>query len=231
MPGSPELTDELKAIACDAARDLSWLAATHAVLRTPTINLSEHALALLAYPDKFTDKRIANCFRTFQAYLVRPPRDGPGHYLNKAAVVYAVAVLEAFLQDSHHAVFGRSMEGRSLSAYAKTIEGHVHGFTDNAKAALFLAQLRHVIVHNHGRVDKKFLDKAKPIRDTAIWPDSPGPDAVSFDSDYIEGQQVCLDVAKVIIPYLDKAVQFVDYAQREFRKLADKKGSGQIPET
>jgi len=152
----------------------------------------------------------------------KPLIDNVGHYLNKSAILYVDALLNAFL-DRVYEVFAKH-KGRSDELKGKSIKSKLNDFQNknlldkskisNAKHVEFIAQLRHNITHCNGFVDVKFLEECgiknnqiqgDPLWDTNIW-----PDINSFLNNYKENHQLSLAIEKVIIPYLRHAVEFID---------------------
>ena len=92
---------------------------------------------------------------------------------------------------------------------------------EHAKHAKFISQLRHIITHNSGIVDDKFLSScgankhSQPcIWDTSIWEDTP-----SFKDDYEEGQQASVAIDKILLPYMDHAVDFIQEMANVFKNI------------
>lgn len=253
---------KLQDIAKRAKSDLAWLAANHLVYKTSQHAVTRPAKEALVWPEQTVAvtlemgspcqvrkhwERTVAYFRDFCACAGDSPSDAPGHYLNKAAIVYAVAVLEGFLPEAFYAKFREELEGASLHSHVKQIQGrkpfgnlgtskptrtvYVADFEQYSHDALFLAALRNAIVHNQGFVDKDFLESVGFVPNRAkvqIWDHGIWATKAAFGGDYskttkdVSGRrvrrQVCLDVAKVVIPYLHHALAFVGKTAEEFRK-------------
>jgi len=250
--------NDLKELAARTKSDLAWLAGNHVVLKARQGGISETAGAILTYPERFigVDPRIGpkqareayqravDAFSHFRQATTKPPTDDVGHYLNKAAVVYAVALLEGFLSEAYKEATG---EGLAWSDLRKMIEviikkrpripaadhqdqnyGPAVANSEKwAHGALFLCELRNVIVHEQGYVNRDFLRGAgargtdiSPIWDETIWPSKE-----EFEQDFSEKdekgerRQVCLDYTKVILPYLQQALDFVDKAAEKLQEF------------
>jgi len=220
MPTVDELAER-------TASDLSWHAFVHKAAWWHRVEITKDASAFLFWPHLFFQKapQLLGLLKSLKGRIKALPSDNPGHYLNKQAIVYAVAVLEAFLPEAYAAQVGLPMPGQSLNFFVKFISnnadpkhyqtGHkiIQDFDQTARHACFLAEMRHVIVHRGGQVDSKFLGKIVPLRDVCIW--RTGED---FAQDFQDGAQVCVDVDKVVIPYLEHAVSFVENAAYRLKK-------------
>ena len=104
-----------------------------------------------------------------------------------------------------------------------------------AKHAKFIAQLRHIITHNGGFVNIPFLKNcgvknttqdtrhwtcSSPLWDTDIWPDL-GSFLDSYPPPQMKGkpQQANLDIIRVILPYIDNAVDFIQEVKAKLLTL------------
>lgn len=259
-----QLTDLARIAACD----LAWLAANHLVLKSvqqslqttaaATLTLPEHHIFVpngLFAPEKARQvwENAVSAFHLLRKRAASPPQDDPGHFLNKAAVVYAVAVVEGFLDEaykaSYKAAFGKEPESGPSSVRSaveviagitlknckrpkryKTAEYPANGQTW-AKHALFLAEVRNIIVHGQGRVDEKFLVKVGYSQVAgcsgsvqALWEDPPWSSRAEFyrdnhplnPADPNDRGQVCLDVSRVVIPYIERCATFVEDVPEKF---------------
>lgn len=256
------LRQTLTALAKTAKSNLAWIAANHTFFKSHQQYAPGAASELLALPERYLgvpvaqfpspqqareawDKAVAD-FGELRGSVSGPPTDDPGHYLNKSAVVYAVATVEGFLSDAYReagkarchatapksapaslrplvAIFGRLQNHKGKGNPAgKHPENTLHW----ARDALFLAEVRHTIVHNQGRVDEQFLKKVgAEDYDTAkradeIWAKDIWPHLADFQKDFKppdrsrpapeDCSQVCLNITKVIIPYMVKCADFID---------------------
>ena len=255
-------------VATNAKRDLAWLAAVHQGIKQFQGQAGEIAKSLLAWPElvlrepvddrpptelRAAWERTVGDFAYLRSSAVKPPRDNPGHYLNKAAVVYAVSILEDFLPKAFEAAFGKNeLEGKaSLDKQIAFIQGatptnfalcdsgaaaklekgatkYVKDFEDLARHVLFMAQQRHVIVHNYGEVNNRFLEMcgiepntgrlksgAKQLWDSAVWRDE-----AAFLENNPMGGDLDLTINSVIVPYIRHAVEFVDEAVEALKQAA-----------
>jgi hypothetical protein len=236
-----------------ARRDLAWLAAVHVVLKSCQQDVPGKAAYLLTYPElalQVTNyspqeaRRIwvdgIGHFHAFRDWIRDPARDNPGAYLNKSAVVYAVAVLEEFLQTAVKAKEQlRHLSIRTLEALVERVQGKelrngisakrrkakkrkvlVSDFENKARDVLFLSALRHVIVHKGGVVDQEFLaavgyPSGDPKWDPRIW-----ATPADFWRDYEEKKPATLAIEKVIIPYLRYAGDFVANATHALTQVS-----------
>lgn len=243
---------ELHELAKDAKRDLAWLAAIHLITKARQQDILPQAAKLLVYPEctlniqnlppaeaKSKHSKAVKAFHTFCDCATEPPGQDPGHYLNKSAILYADAILQAFLDKSYKSVashkklskkqLNRGSIGGKLQEFSSLVP---ESSLNTAKHVKFISELRHVITHKNGYVDEKFLGKCgmdcntrklasgkSPLWDTCIWRDE-----IEFLKSYKppdnHGQfQVNLSIDEVIIPYLKHSIDFID----EFlKKLLDK---------
>lgn len=244
----------LQEIANRANSDIAWLAASHLVYKTAQQGVLQPAKAALTWPEQMLLvtpafgtpeavrshwESLVGYFKDFRSCAGDAPTDDPGHYLNKVAVVYAVAILEGFLQDAFFAKYGTKLQGSSLARQVEYIQGkplfgasagnevrpravYIPDFENCAHHALFLGALRNAIVHNRGFVNDFFLrdvgyqpNQAK----TEVWDHGIWRTRANFKQDYTKTEvdcsgkkvrrQICLDVAKVVIPYMHRALCFV----------------------
>lgn len=91
----------------------------------------------------------------------------------------------------------------------------------HANHAKCISQLRHIITHRGGFVDEQFLKNCgaknhskPPIWDTSIWKDTQ-----SFLQDYEEGQQASVAIDKILLPYMDHAVDFIQEMANVFKNI------------
>jgi len=235
-------TRTLAKLAEEAKIDLCWLAALHQVLheRKNLCGFGDRAREKLQavkldvwFSDEVTCdegkrfKSVFEKFRTFCKTLNHNQLSGeakPGGYLNKAAVVYAVAILENFV---YHAFEQKFKDGAldgfsSLNGYISVISGQKRGtgkvdlkeyikdFDQGVEPVLYLTELRHSIVHNHGLVDEKLINAVNNLpSDDSRW------DEHRFFNRRTDSE-IWLHIVKVIIPLLGDAFDFVERAEQAF---------------
>jgi len=210
LPSKPDAEPLLKKLSEETVSDLCWLAGFHAVVKFyekagESLDENQRQAHYRPLPeDVLQGSRWQNVTlpairpqmeRTFRpAVQGESPRDF-GHYLNQVAVVYAVAILEAFLEDAYEKRTGgaslRSKSDRALSLprYIRILAGEEeppqahadHVVVDGLRSRVpliarmeQLAQLRNDIVHGHQ-----------------------------------ESQKINLDVGLVVMPLLEDTVPFV----------------------
>ena len=235
-------TRTLADLAEEAKIDLCWLAALHQVLheRKNLCGFGDRARKILQadefdvwFSNEVTSdekqgfKDVFRKFRTFCKSVDQEKLTGeakPGGYLNKAAVVYAVAILENFVAQAFEQKFknGALEKYSSINSYFEVISGkkpgsgklpkkeYVPNFDKGVEAVLYLAELRHAIVHNHGEMDEKLINAVNklPSNDTR-WDEH-------RKLNRREGAEVWLHIAKVIIPLLGDAFDFVEKTEISF---------------
>ena len=173
-----------------AARDLAWLAGAHIALKTHQCLAEKWAAQVLGdpssvdirnYPAKEAEKLrrfVVESLLELAPFANGSATDLVGGLLNKAAIVYADAVLQWMLIHVKEAAVGTLGQKRSVKALMEEIDKDLKNaaapksahpslqrvanktrtltFLPYAKWALFTAQLRHLIVHKMGKVDMPF---------------------------------------------------------------------------
>jgi hypothetical protein len=231
--GKKEIKEELKERAISAKCDLAWLAATHWGVRNEESSSIKVAEDILLNPHKLENKRGERIFSGFSKFYkskkkkCKAPSDDAGHYLNKSAVVYADAIIQAFLGDSSlifsqiHKLQKKSVGGMLDEINEKLRKLLSYREVCSAKHVRFIAQLRHVITHNSGEVDEQFFQKCTndeectsngKLYDETIWSEE------KFEKDFAIGKQVSLPVGEVVIPYLKHAFDFVDDHRKQLNE-------------
>lgn len=247
MSNSKKVEAEIKEFGMAAKCDLAWLAAIHVAIKSIQQNIPAIATELLTNPvanlrisiyppanGQKVLKKAIDSFNIFGACALVPASQDPGHYLNKSAILYADAIINAFLDKAYIAIAvekgfdQKELKKASISGKLSEIEACSNHFLNvsslnSAKHAKFLAQLRHIITHQNGFVDGVFLKNcgidypnlqmkqgASPLWDQHIW-----PDLNAFLGSYKPPQnsqkyQASLAIEKVIIPYLEHSIEFVD---------------------
>jgi len=217
---------KLQKRAAQAKKDLAYLAAIHwgvrstehasvclanSILQDPSREFSEMERRL---PE--TGKRCLDAFKAFSEYVCpqgSEPTDNAGHYLNKSAILYADAIIQAFLDDTYHSFSqGRTLKGRTVEKKLGEIKDKLKNSSNyeevcSSKHVKLISQLRHVITHKSGIVDKCFATECTKncgLFDRNIWSDA------EFLHKYQPGNQVSLPWDEVIIPYLKHAFDFID---------------------
>lgn len=270
----------LQQLANPAKSDLAWLAANHVFFKSSQQFATPSAASILSLPEhnirvpveQFTSveeaRRVWNqaveAFHELRPCALGRPRNEAGGYLNKAAVVYAIAIVEGFLSDSYEetwkaryntpprkdpasmrsfvGIFGglRNHNGNPKNCYKHKRDNCPENDLQWARDAIFLAEIRHAIVHNQGRVDEKFLKKVGATKNAngkpeEVWDKQIWPTVTEFKVDFKEpetdpcsGQTkyypVCLDITKTIIPYMSKCVAFIDASIEKLITAANGKG-------
>lgn len=152
------------------------------------------------------------------------PQDPPGHYRNKTAVVYAISVLETYLKQVYtdrQRCSWSLPQGRTFGAYfydIKDNKGLKWKDTEALDGVVFLLEVRNNIIHSFGKLSPTKKQELKNIRDKRLWPDNPGPNEPAFDQDFRVGQNVCLDIIKVVIPGLKRSIEYVMEVERALRR-------------
>jgi hypothetical protein len=252
MSNNQNIKSDLEGLAKDARRDIAWLAAIHVIMKARQQDILPQATQLLLFPKhnlsvqnlppaeaKRKYAEAVKAFDTFCDYATEPPGQDPGHYLNKSAILYSDAILQAFLDRSYECVAthknlpDKKLKKGSIEEKLRKISGLSidQARLKTAKHVKFLSQLRHIITHNNGFVDKKFLEKCgidcsnmalatgkTPLWDTNIWPDE-STFLKSYQPPRNNQQfQASLAIDSVIIPYLKHSTDFIDEILSEFIK-------------
>lgn len=235
MPNNPN-NAEVERLAREAKADIAWLAGLHGELKHAKVKpqgwpcdalpmgtfarlmLTDSNMPPFGFSEEVTEEEANyynEAFGLFRNAVSEDqrvtPTDPAGHYLNKAAVVYAVAVAEYFVVEAFKAKFGTAEpldSSASLGSYIDVIAKRIPGFDEGAKGARFVAQLRHVIVHCGGIVDEKFLGQARKLLDKKTWN--------GWKAEFAEKGPVWLHVVKVTIPCLRWILAFIEEAKEKF---------------
>ena len=228
IPNATDVKEKMNKVAEQYKSDLAWLAGFHEIVKLyqkraeafakDTKACAElrnllplpQAVLSLPLPEHFPAGLIRERFeRTFCRSAKPFSSDNFGHYLNKVAVVYAAAILEAFLEEAYEARTGGASikpspdRSGSVTAYVKLISDpskkpcqpapspwehvYVDDFNTCADKVLELDNLRHKVVHEHGAA------------------------------------QMDLAVDTVIMPHLEDAILFIDKATQRLLDNADPK--------
>ncbi|RJR18715.1 MAG: hypothetical protein C4582_11330 [Desulfobacteraceae bacterium] len=242
MASSNKAEADIKEFERAAKCDLAWLAAIHVALKSLQSDIpvmskkllenTDTSLKVSNYPNPEGEEirqNLVKSFEVFKTCAVNPPSQDPGHYLNKSIILYADAIINSFL-DKIYAVTAiekgfaeKELTKNSIGGKLNQIEVFSkNNLTPNslgsASHVKFLAQLRHIITHQNGFVDDKFLENcgidfknkkmksgSSPLWDQNIW-----RDLNAFIGSYSPGQQVNLAIETVIIHYLAHCIEFVD---------------------
>ena len=254
MPNNQSVKSDLEGLAKDARRDIAWLAAIHVITKSRQQDILPQAAQLLLCPENNLSiqnmppaeakRKHAHAVEAFNAFCdcaTEPPGQDPGHYLNKSAILYTDAILQAFLDKSYEVVAAHknlpdkclkmaSVGGKLQKLASLSID---ESKLKTAKHVKFISQLRHIITHNNGFVNGKFLKNCgidfpnmalgankTPLWDTNIWPDE-GTFLKSYQPPSNNNQfQASLAIDSVIIPYLKHSIDFIDEILHEFIKAA-----------
>jgi len=251
MNNRSDVEDRLQGLVAGAKRDLAWLASIHVILKSNQQDILPQAERLLKEPESFLRvgnlpsaeaetirKKAVETFRVFSDCVINLPSQDPGHYLNKSAILYADAILQAFLDKSYEIVASyknlskKELTSHSIGTKLQEISSvFPESSLSTAKHVRFIAQLRHIITHNNGFVDKKFLENCgidypnqalaankTPLWDTQIWPDLKTFLEKYKPPDNNNQFQASLAIENVIIPYLRHSIDFLEEILQEFLK-------------
>ena len=250
------IASEINDVVDTAKRDLAWLLGIHIALRLRENEVLKWGKDLLTHPERNlcvqnlppveaaeARSRGIAALRELGAFTGDKPTDGVGAYLNKSAVVYADAILQAMLVGLYKAAGFGSLEKRTVESQIKAIKdgGVKHGLPKvgspafdalpYVKWAQFVAQLRHVIVHKMGIVDECFrahmgfkgakpTSKCKSALNLCLWQDAEGKsiwaDEAACSGDYPCNGQVCIDIERVIRPCVVCCTRFAEAARGYF---------------
>jgi hypothetical protein len=178
--------------------------------------------------------------------------DDAGHYLNKSCIVYATAIVESFVKRRFDETFvPREQNGKfqpgplddfaSLNRYIEVITGGKAGKSGKAKfprkvyresfrtgneGVLFMAKLRHNIVHAHGEMNDKEITAIEPAAKNVDGRQFPAGFANEFICECRKQKRVWLHVVKVVMPCLWSAFRFVDDAEGKFVQARPAAGQG-----
>ena len=221
VPDRSVVKDDVLRVAETYNSDLAWLAAFHEVVKlyqkraehiANDTNSPAELKDLMPLPDRVLRLPLPPTYpagtikekfeRTFCKRAKPFSSDEFGGYLNKMAVVYAVAILEAFLEEVYEKRTGGASvkpgpdRSATVTTYVNWISDQtaklpqkpppglqhvwIQDFDKCAKQAIALDDLRHKVVHDHGKV------------------------------------KIELAVNTVVMPHLEDAILFVDEATKKF---------------
>lgn len=182
------ITDDLRRASMCAKSHLAQIAAIRLVLIEKQDSVDKESAACIqdpsiirGYNDDLT-KETQELFKPFESYFTEcPPKHLSGHFFNKALVLLADAVLHKYLKEIYTIMkpvkgwsgdLPNSLSGQIRVLFIGNPNGNVASLLpynslfpkfDHVK---FLDQLRHVIIHNIGEVDKSFY------KECGVDPDS-----------------------------------------------------------
>ncbi|MFH1227983.1 MAG: hypothetical protein V1701_08810 [Planctomycetota bacterium] len=211
---------EINQIATIVKQDLAWLAVIHVVLRSDG-EIENYAKCLLDNSDnlgflKGTSETIQTktitAFKKFKSYCnTNGFYKGVGHYLNESAILHIDAILQEFLDKVYKYANNRPMpqDKQSISSKLKMYsEWPQINDMHTKKNVLFIAELRHVITHQNGIANEKFLKAVtkKGLWDTEIW----ATKEIFYKKYKGKDGRLNLSISEVVIPYFSHAIDFVD---------------------
>ena len=202
-----QTVEDLEASAAFARNELAWQIALQFSLKTYQRLIQERAASAMLWPNDYREYMGARRALLRAVSQGGPkPSDHPGHYLNKAALVYMMSLMDAFLQDVHRVLYDKSAGRMTFGPLTQKIGERVEDFYESqpTRRIRLLALIRNRVVHGRGEVTQEFLDEAAPL--AASWPGMPD----RFNADFLLGEQVCLGVQKIILPGLEYGMDFVD---------------------
>ena len=189
--------------------EVAWQIAIQYAIKRCQAQIVDLAAGAIVFPENHkTYRDVYWLLRRIETFVQSKPSDGPGHYMNKAAVVYLMSLVEYFVQGVHEelcdgAKFSRTPFGKRLCDIGKELSDFYEA--EPVKRIRLLTELRNQVVHNRGMVTEEFLKRTEGL--AACWPEV----AEEFKCLFREGRQVCLDISKVVLPGLKYALDFVDY--------------------
>lgn len=239
----------------DAKRNIGWLATTHIIANSLRTVIEQFADKLLKAPNNLRVRNDSpaqaeakrNEIIGYLKEFYKPikgqniPKNF-GHRQNEAAIFGVDAILQTYLDDMYEAVASAknltkvNLSKRSIFGKVDEIEKVIKGISlqklPSANHAFFIGQMRHLITHRNGEVDKRFLENCginietqklaqgkSPLWDTNIWPTEK-----EFLSNFQLPKngnhfQFSLAIEKVVLPYLHHASKFVDEVFAEFKRI------------
>ena len=171
--------EQIKNITACARSHLAQTVSVRLALKTKQDDISALAYSIIrdptcikGYADTLTRETQA-LFKNFDTYIsVCQPDYDPGHLFNMSTVLLANSIIQKFIKDIFDVMqplfsWSRRNWKYSLTSQLNTLfisnsenSGNpllqYDGFLGKFKHVKFLDQLRHIIIHNRGFVDKKF---------------------------------------------------------------------------
>jgi len=230
MSRSANARQNLKVMADKTKLQLAWLVPLYWVLHDQKAKIKDITDSFIDEPERFQgpgermreirDRAVQIICEAEQRGEKR--EDDPGHYLNKAAIVYAMTLIDRFVQQVYLAMYrkksvGHLFFGTLLCKIAKKLPGFYD--TPEVKRIRLLAEIRNNIIHDFGKVNQDLLDKADLAE---VWPEMGGEQGFR-DANEIQDLQnppnVDLNILRVGLPALDYCTDFVEFAFNEVNKM------------
>lgn len=193
-----------------AKNELAWLTALHVSLKSHQLPIQERAASMITWPEDYKGMISSPGFHHAVKHAKVRPDDPPGHYLNKAVVVYAVSVLEHFLKVLYKEACGSQPDDRaSLGEICQSIVRSLLSLKEvkETKAVHYFILLRNLIVHERGIVGEEFQQEAGPLALEAF-----GWSKAQFEENNRLGEKVNLNVITVVLLNMVMAIDFIDKA-------------------
>ncbi|NQT10329.1 MAG: hypothetical protein HQ573_04065 [Desulfobacteraceae bacterium] len=239
----------------EAMSNIGWLATTYIIVNSLRFNIAQYTDALLNDPnilqisnypptqaEEIRNKIIGYLKEFYQPIKGHGIPGNFGHRQNKAAIFGVDAILQTYLDDMYEAVASAknlakaNLLKRSIFWKVDEIEKEIGGISlqnlSTAKHAFFIGQMRHLITHRNGDVDKDFLKTCgidmntlklgqgkSPLWDTKIWPTEKEFLAKFQPPKSGKHFQLNLAIENVVLPYLHHASEFVDEVLLEFKRI------------
>jgi hypothetical protein len=193
-----------------AKNELAWLTALHVSLKSHQLPIQERAASMITWPEDYKAMINSPGFHHAVRHAKVRPDDPPGHYLNKAVVVYAVSMLEHFLKGLYKEACGSQPDDRaSLGEICQSIVQSLPSLKEakETKAVHYFILLRNLIVHERGIVGEKFQQEAGPLAFAAFgWNEAWFRETNPID------KKVNLDYIAVVLANMAMAMDFIDKA-------------------
>ena len=193
-----------------AKNELAWLTALHVSLKSHQLAIQERAASMVTWPEDYYHMVHTPLFAQAVRRAKVRPDDPPGHYLNKAVVVYAVTVLEHFLKVLYREARGSPPDDRAK--LGEICQGIVQSLpalksARETKAVHYFILLRNLIVHERGIVGEEFQRQAGSLAVEAF-----GWNEAWFRETNPIGNKVDLNVISVVLQNMAMAMDFIDKA-------------------
>jgi len=149
------------------------------------------------------------------------PRDLPGHYRNKTAVVYTITVVEEYLKEVYKNRKWRKPGGVGFGSYFHDVRKNrltnlPSGPVDGVH---FLIEVRNAIIHDFGVLKADRKKDLKKLRDRFTWPtDAEFEQDFRRRSKHSRNSVLCLDIIKVVIPGIVRSIEYVQAVEAALKR-------------
>jgi len=181
------------------------------------------------------EKEISDFVKSNLDIISAKDFDSPTAYLNKTAILYLDALLQSFLDKITDLLYRTGKTTVNTESNGRCIYKKLCKLSDILPSdqfnclhhVLFVGQLRHIITHTLGLVDKDFIDNCKLNNSndlifhlSHLWDDHIWKDENEFDKDYQIDKRLSIPIERVIFPYIQHSANFInEYSDASIKLL------------